>query len=749
MPDTFTPNLNLDLPPISAYDLFGAKINANFTAIDTAALMLAGTPLSPTAPTTGQALVFNGTSWAPGSGGGGAATSLATTGSPVVVSAAAPPAPGQALIATSATTATWQAVAAAYLAGTPLSPTAPTPGQTLVFNGTSWAPASGSSVSSLTTAQGESVFENPLNSGLFLGAFSGQGIAVQGSVLSANPSITVQIQDGVSTANQIIAAIQANTQANALVTATTSNGSAAQSISASTLMMYPPSLVGGATGVSASRIIGDILYTAKATDQTGNIITVNYISGGTAGNEVVTTAPWFYGIDGGRGGLLVPSVDSTWGASTLDMQGASGVAIGRDTLGGMEFFGGYVVGTATNSGQPGLNFFGPGSDWHGANIWIIAGDSSGPRGANILSLTGNVWGVSLEGRTPTLTTTNPSDQLVLVINGEIHEIVFSANSGGSAVAADMQAKIRAIAAVYPPNQVSLSGCVVSFTGGKFLISIPGDGFNLVQASLTIPNFPAPSIAGQLGLSNTVAEGGAVGGYTGYFEWDLGDGGPYTTQAMQLDAIEGLSIFGSPNTGQSPNAQVNLYTGISGSAWSIFAQDSDGSLQVGSGNGTAFSITNTGNMTVYTNPGSGPSLLLSQPIQIADGTQGVSKALVSDASGNSSWDSRPFAYDISGQYVPAPTSNQEVFKTVVARAITFGASMDGSYGVCSPAATASTTFSLLNNGTQFGTMVFSPTATTATFTGTTTTAPGDVVTVVAPAVPDISLADLAFVLAGTL
>lgn len=67
-----------------------------------------GTPISATAPTTGQSLVFNGTSWAPTNGAGGAASALATTGADVVVSGAAPPTTGQILTATSATTAAWQ-----------------------------------------------------------------------------------------------------------------------------------------------------------------------------------------------------------------------------------------------------------------------------------------------------------------------------------------------------------------------------------------------------------------------------------------------------------------------------------------------------------------------------------------------------------------------------------------------------------------------------------------------------------------
>lgn len=76
-----------------------------------------GTPISATAPTTGQSLVFNGTSWTPTNGAGGAASALATTGADVVVSGAAPPTIGQILTATSATTAAWQSPGSNPFAG--------------------------------------------------------------------------------------------------------------------------------------------------------------------------------------------------------------------------------------------------------------------------------------------------------------------------------------------------------------------------------------------------------------------------------------------------------------------------------------------------------------------------------------------------------------------------------------------------------------------------------------------------------
>jgi len=67
-----------------------------------------GTPVSATTPTSGQALVFDGSQWAPAAPTGGPASALGTTGADVVVNTAAPPTTGQVLTATSPTAANWQ-----------------------------------------------------------------------------------------------------------------------------------------------------------------------------------------------------------------------------------------------------------------------------------------------------------------------------------------------------------------------------------------------------------------------------------------------------------------------------------------------------------------------------------------------------------------------------------------------------------------------------------------------------------------
>ena len=84
-------------------------------------------------------------------------------------------------------------------------------------------------------------------------------------------------------------------------------------------------------------------------------------------------------------------------------------------------------------------------------------------------------------------------------------------------------------------------------------------------------------------------------------------------------------------------------------------------------------------------------------------------------------------------------------------MTFPAGLGGSYGTAGTAATAAASFAIDKNGTSVGAMHFAAGATTASFTmaSATTFAGGDVLTILAPATPDASLANLVWTLAGTL
>jgi hypothetical protein len=108
------------------------------------------------------------------------------------------------------------------------------------------------------------------------------------------------------------------------------------------------------------------------------------------------------------------------------------------------------------------------------------------------------------------------------------------------------------------------------------------------------------------------------------------------------------------------------------------------------------------------------------------------------------------YDVGGSYSAAPTASLVVIRYPFPRAVSFPASMTSSKGVAGTAATAQTDFDLQKNGSSFGTMRFAAAATTATFIAASSTsfAAGDILTVVAPASPDATLAGIGFSLAGT-
>ena len=108
------------------------------------------------------------------------------------------------------------------------------------------------------------------------------------------------------------------------------------------------------------------------------------------------------------------------------------------------------------------------------------------------------------------------------------------------------------------------------------------------------------------------------------------------------------------------------------------------------------------------------------------------------------------YDIGCSAAGTLAANAVLMRYPMPRAVTFPSGMANSRAIANTAATASTTFSLKKNGTQFGTFVFAASGTTATFTASTATsfAAGDILTITAPATPDATLADLGIALAGT-
>jgi hypothetical protein len=107
--------------------------------------------------------------------------------------------------------------------------------------------------------------------------------------------------------------------------------------------------------------------------------------------------------------------------------------------------------------------------------------------------------------------------------------------------------------------------------------------------------------------------------------------------------------------------------------------------------------------------------------------------------------------VAGSFSGSPAAAQIIERYIFATPVTFPWGLAGSYGTAGTAATATVTFSIQHNGTAVGTMVFAAGAATAGFTmaAATTFIAGDVLTIMAPASPDATLANLAWTLTGTL
>jgi len=110
------------------------------------------------------------------------------------------------------------------------------------------------------------------------------------------------------------------------------------------------------------------------------------------------------------------------------------------------------------------------------------------------------------------------------------------------------------------------------------------------------------------------------------------------------------------------------------------------------------------------------------------------------------------YDVGASLVGIPGASAVLMRYPFPRQVIFPAGLTGSRGVCATPATATATFLIKKNGSNVGTMVFATGSpnNVASFTmgSQTTFAAGDILTVVAPASPDATLADIGFGLAGT-
>jgi hypothetical protein len=105
--------------------------------------------------------------------------------------------------------------------------------------------------------------------------------------------------------------------------------------------------------------------------------------------------------------------------------------------------------------------------------------------------------------------------------------------------------------------------------------------------------------------------------------------------------------------------------------------------------------------------------------------------------------------VSGSFSGKPTANLVLQSYVFAASATLPAGLSGSRGTVATVATSTTTFAIEKNGIVVGEMIFSASAAAAAFTMSSATVfnAGDVLTVVAPATPDATLANLAWTFLG--
>lgn len=111
--------------------------------------------------------------------------------------------------------------------------------------------------------------------------------------------------------------------------------------------------------------------------------------------------------------------------------------------------------------------------------------------------------------------------------------------------------------------------------------------------------------------------------------------------------------------------------------------------------------------------------------------------------------RKAPYIVAGFYPGVVDDSALCLRHVCVFAVDFPAALTGSYSKAGAAATAETIFSIKKNGSEFGTITFAISGTTGTLAAASATSfsAGDLLTIVAPADNDASLADVDFQLKG--
>ncbi len=251
---------------------------------------------------------------------------------------------------------------------------------------------------------------------------------------------------------------------------------------------------------------------------------------------------------------------------------------------------------------------------------------------------------------------------------------------------------------------------------------------LINAS-TNPNYPAADAGNLYKISVAGKIGGASGANVevGDTIYCIVDGSAAGTQAA-VGANWVISQVNVDGAVVGPAAATDGHVALFDGATGKLIKDS----------GLTLSGANTGDQTsVSGNAGTATAL------QTARTIGGVSFDGTADIT-------QPF--DMGGFYPGIPTASAKVLRVPIARAVTFPANFAGSYFSASANATGTTVFDVQKNGSSIGSVSIAAGGTTATFTTTSGTskafAAGDVLSIIAPASADATLADPGFCFAGT-
>jgi len=254
--------------------------------------------------------------------------------------------------------------------------------------------------------------------------------------------------------------------------------------------------------------------------------------------------------------------------------------------------------------------------------------------------------------------------------------------------------------------------------------------NLSPVFTGIPRAPTPSVDDN---SDRIATTGWFFGqaFNGLPEMDgVGSSGDSTRWARGNHRHPGdtTKIGDAPNDGQQYARQSLNWTVVTGGGGGGGGFTNGETEPVTKALGDRWYVPSTGRLYTWVNDGDS-----TQWVELPAGS--FSAALI---------------YDVGGGCTGVPTASLVLMRYPFPRAATFPAGLTSSKGVVATAATAQTDFNLLKNGVSFGTMRFAVAGTVATFIAVSATsfAVGDVLTVVAPASPDATLANIGFTLAGT-